>query len=193
MAEIWMEQTSWSFYEELLRNYRAIAGTPWSIFWERLPARKPVAVEIWSGTVDGASRVELPVADHFRGDTGIVLLSVHIEYRAHNALRGLPFIGAIPRYFVSADSAIARFPVTLDPYSTSGSFPVIAIRGRNPILRFETYSLLPGARLDVSTVRVSRIPIDSDNVGWFLNLVDQERYRQPMGPGSDTTGRYRWR
>jgi hypothetical protein len=62
MAEIWMEQTSWDFYEELLRNYRVIAGTPWSIFWERLPTPKPAPLEIWSATPSlGATRIELPV------------------------------------------------------------------------------------------------------------------------------------
>jgi hypothetical protein len=194
MAEIWMEQTSWDFYTELLRNYRAIAGTPWSIFWERLPASKPIAADVWSGDVaPSTTRIELPVADQFHGDTSVILLGVQIDYRTHNALHALPFVGAIPRYFVSVDGAVSRFPVTLDPYTTAASFPVIVVRGRNPVLRFETYSLLPGARFDVSKVRVSRIPIDNDNIGWFLNLIEQERYRQPITEGSDTTGRFRWR
>jgi hypothetical protein len=194
MAELWFEQTSWPFYEELLRNYGAIAGTPWSIFWERLPAPNPAPVPVWSAHLpDGAQSVELPVANQFRGDTSVVLLSVGIKYTVHNSLRVLPFVGAMPRYFVSVEGAISRFPVTLDPLSTTGRFPVIAVRGRNPVLRFATHSLLPGARIDVHAVDVSVIAINSTNVGWLANLIEEQRRRQPLGPGNDSTGLYRWR
>jgi hypothetical protein len=83
--------------------------------------------------------------------------------------------------------------VTIDPYTTSARFPVIATRGQNPVLRFATYSLLPGASFAARRVRVATIPINQNNAGWLANLIDTERQRQPMGPGSDSTGRYRWR
>jgi hypothetical protein len=194
MAEIWLEQTSWEFYEELLRNYRTIAPTQWSIFWERLTTPNPPESPIWATTLrDGASSVELPVADQFHGDTTIVLLTVQIEYVIHNALRPLPFVGAMPRYFVSADQSVSRFPVTIDPYTTSARFPVIATRGQNPVLHFATYSLLPGASFEVRRVQVAMVPINENNVGWLTNLIETERQRQPLGEGSDSTGRYRWR
>lgn len=194
MAEIWLEQTSWEFYEELLRNYRTVAPTPWSIFWERLPTPNPPETPIWSTTLaNGASSVELPVSGQFHGDTSVVLLTVQIDYRVRNPLASIPFVGAIPRYFVSADDAITRFPVTIDPYTTSARFPVIATRGKNPVLHFTTYSLLPGASFAVRRVQVATVPVNQNNAGWLANLIDTERQRQPMGPGSDSSGRYRWR
>ena len=194
MAEIWLEQTSWEFYEELLRNYRTVAPTQWSIFWERLPTANPPESPIWSTMLsEGASSVELPVADQFHGDTSVVLLTVQIDYVVRNALRRLPFVGAMPRYFVSAEQSVSRFPVTIDPYTTSARFPVIATRGQNPVLRFTTYSLLPGASFAVRRVQVAKVPINDNNVGWLANLIDTERQRQPLGAGSDSTGRYRWR
>jgi len=194
MAEIWMEQTSWDFYEELLRNYRTVAPTPWSIFWERLPSPNPAPTPVWSTTLAaGASSVELPVSEQFRGDTSVALLSVRIDYDVHNPLRRLPFVGAIPRYFVTAENAIARFPVTIDPYTTSARFPVIAARGKNPVLRFATYSLLPGASFTVRRIAVEAIPVNQNNAGWLANLIATEQQRQPLGPGNDSTGRYRWR
>jgi hypothetical protein len=194
MAEIWLEQTSWEFYEELLRNYRTVAPTQWSIFWERLATPNPPQSPIWSTTLrDGASSVELPVADQFHGDTTIVLLTVQIDYVIHNVLRRMPFVGAMPRYFVSADRSVSRFPVTIDPYTTSARFPVVAARGQNPVLRFATYSLLPGASFEVHRVQVATVPINETNVGWLTNLIETERQRQPLGEGSDSTGRYRWR
>jgi hypothetical protein len=94
---------------------------------------------------------------------------------------------------VSADNAISRFPVTIDPYTTSAKFPVIASRGANPVLRFTTYSLLPGASFAVGRVEVSTVPVNQNNAGWLANLIETERQRQPLGPGSDSTGRFRWR
>jgi hypothetical protein len=194
MAEIWFEQTSWEFYEELLRHYRAIGGTAWSIFWERVPTPNPAPTLIWSASLsDGTNAVELPVSDRFPTDTAVLLLDVEIEYRTRNCLHALPFVGATPRYFVAADGAISRFPVTVDPYTTTARFPVIATRGRNPVLRFATYSLLPCARFDVHRIQVSTIPISQSNAGWLVNLIEEERRREPLGPGSDSTGRYRWR
>ena len=194
MYEIWMEQTSWEFYEELLRNYRAIGGTAWSIYWDRLPLPNPPQTPVWSASVaDGATEVELPVDDQFHGDTIVALLSVQLDYTVHNPLRALPFVGAMPRYFVSAERTMSRFPVTLDPYRQSARFPVIAVRGQKPLLQFRTYSLLPGARFDVQRVQVSRVPVNQNNIGWLSSLITEQQRRDPLGPGSDSTGRYRWR
>ena len=33
--EIFIEQTSWDFYRELLQNYRVTGATPWSVYWVR--------------------------------------------------------------------------------------------------------------------------------------------------------------
>ena len=106
---------------------------------------------------------------------------------------GKLFTQQVPRGGLAAEQSVARFPVTIDPYTTSARFPVIAMRGQNPVLRFATYSLLPGASFDVRRVQVARVPINDNNVGWFANLIDTERQRQPLGAGSDSTGRYRWR
>jgi hypothetical protein len=70
---------------------------------------------------------------------------------------------------------------------------VIATRGQNPVLHYATYSLLPGASFEVRRVQVAMVPINENNVGWLTNLIETERQRQPLGEGSDSTGRYRWR
>lgn len=120
----------------------------------------------------------------------LMLLEVELEHQVHNPLHALPFIGAIPRYFVSAEHSITRLPVTLDPYTTTARFPIIATRDQNLRLVFETFSLLPGAWYDVRAVRVSAIPITQHKKNWLVNLFEQEKARQPMGPGADKTGRY---
>ena len=193
-SEIWFTQTSWELYEELLHDYRVVAATPWSFFWDRLPAPNPSRRPVWSSTLPaGASEVELPVANEFHGDTSVVLLSVQLDYTVHNPLGFLPLLGAMPRYFVSLDRTIWRFPVTLNPYTTSARFPVIAVRGRNPLLRFATHSLLPVASLEVERVQVEAVPISQSNSIWLADLIRTEMRRQPLGPGSDSTGLYRWR
>ena len=122
-----------------------------------------------------------------------MLLQIEMDYRIHNPLHVLPVVGAMPRYFVAAVNSIDRYPVTLNPFTTTTRFPIIAVRGIAPKLVFQTYSLVPGASFDVSAVRVSTVPITQGNYGWFFNVLQQEAAKPPLRAGFDSVGIYKWR
>lgn len=167
--ESWIESTSWDFYADLLSNYRVIGSTPWSLFWERQATPAPPPQEVWAADVpSGAAGIDLPAAP---GADGIVLLEVELTYRVKNALRALPVIGALPRYLVSIENAAHRQPTTLNPYVTASRFPVVAYRGKPVRLRWDAFSPLPGAGIDVSKVKLSFVPIDEANAGWLRSVV----------------------
>jgi hypothetical protein len=173
--EVWIEQTSWDLYAELLRHYRVAQPTPWSLFWERLPAARPEPMAL--GTMPlapGARGVALPVVARTVADSGLALLEIELTYRAVNRLSWLPVIGSLPRYLVFTNGAINREPITLDPYTMTARFPLVVRAGDGPALAFRTFSLLPGAGLEVSAVRVSRWSIDAANRDWFDALVMQQ-------------------
>jgi len=180
--EMWLEDTSWDFYIELLEHYRVVATTPWSLFWERSAdsAASPAPFQVWSSNVaPGADRIQLPVVPVIANVSPLVLLQVEIDYRAKNAMHSLPIIGAIPRYLVRASDVLQRIPVTIDPYTTTTRFPLLAIRGKAPVLSWSTASLLPGAELEVSAVRLYVVQTSPANEPWIKALVAQESGQAP--------------
>jgi hypothetical protein len=177
--EPWIESTSWDFYANLLENYRLAGGTPWSFFWERASSPNPAAQEVWSGDVPpGASSIALPAPP---GSDGIMLLQVQMDYEITNPLHILPVVGSLPRYLVKADDgAVQLHPVTLNPYVRSSRFPLIARQGKSAKLSWSTFSLLPGARIDVRRIRLSFVPVSEANLPWLHQL-----YERQSGAGPD--------
>lgn len=170
--ETWIEQTSWDFYLEVLRNYRVIGLTPWSTFWERLPAPVEEPPAFFESSVNRGARsleVVLPAATSTFPDT--VLVQVELTYRAHNPLRGLPVFGALPRYLVRLSGAVPTNPVTLDPYTTTARFPVVGPAGRRVTFGLTANSLLPGASLEVTGIRAWQIAITPAITPWLRDLT----------------------
>jgi len=180
--ETWLEDTSWDFYIELLTHYEVVATTPWSLFWERSADSSVVAppIQVWSSTVaPGADRIKLPTVPVVPNVAPLALLQVEIEYRAKNAMQSLPIVGAIPRYLLRATDVLQRYPVTIDPYTTTTRFPLLAIRGKAPVLSWSTASLLPGARLEVSAVRLFVVQTSPRNEPWIRALIEQQSGQAP--------------
>jgi hypothetical protein len=168
--EAWLSQTSGEFYLDLLRNYRAAAATPWSIYWRRMDTTSTASLAIASvnGRGDDSIVVRLPGQAQANA---VMLLDLEIRYEARNPLGFLPLIGPLPRYFVDLGGTIATRPATLDPYVPSARFPVIAYQGRDLVLRFRTESLLPGASIRIERVLVSAVPITPNNAPWIENSI----------------------
>ena len=175
--ETWIEDTSWDFYTELLQHYKLIGGTQWSFFWQRQPAAMPGPQVVWTASVPaGATAIDLPAPP---GNGGIVLLQAELTYRVRNPLHVLPVIGATPRYLVKVDNAVQAFPITLDPYVTSSRFPIVAVRGKAPRLAWGAFSLLPGAGIEVTGIRLSFVPLAEGNVAWLENLYQRQSGNAP--------------
>lgn len=173
--EMWLEQTSWSFYRELLANYRAVTATPWSIFWERTGTTAPAPIPVLDSPIAaGQDSVVLALPPAASSPPAPVLIEVELTYRAVNPLASLPMFGGLPRYLVSLEGAITRGPVTLNPHVTTSTFPVILLQGGRPTLRFSTRSLLPGAHLEVSRVRVLAHPVTPEIAPWLQNVIAAE-------------------
>ena len=58
-------------------------------------------------------------------------------------------------------------------------FPLLAIRGKAPVLSWSTASLLPGAELEVSAVRLFVVQTSPANEPWIKALVTQESGQVP--------------
>jgi hypothetical protein len=169
--EPWIENTNWDFYHALLTSYAVTAQTPWSLLWE--PRHDTGVSQRIFAVLDvpaGASAVQLPSAPRI-GALPVTLLEIQVEYETSNPWQRLPVIGASPRYLVGLEGAVSQTPVSLNPYTTSSRFPLVVAPGQSPVLRFQTYSLLPGARLIVRRVRASTLVVDPRNEVWLHALT----------------------
>jgi hypothetical protein len=75
----------------------------------------------------------------------------------------VPVLGQLPRYLVTAEPQLLDTAVPLDPTRSSVRFAVVVPPGTDTVrLRATTASLVPGAGLDVTAVRVQagRLPDD---------------------------------
>ncbi len=171
--ESWIENTSWDFYSELLRNYKIVGATDWSIFWERLPSADSVTSAPWSRDLDGSTNtVKLPPVP---GDSSsLALLEIELDYDIHNPLHVLPVVGAMPRYLVASRNAIQRDPVTLDPYVKQTRFPLIVRGGQSADLQWNTFGLLPGASISVRRIRASLVPVNGNTGAWLNALIKSQ-------------------
>jgi hypothetical protein len=168
--EPWMENAHWDLYRELLRSYGIIAETPWSFIWARraTPLAEAAAYAV-RAVADGSTEIHLPPvpAD---GASPITVIQVELEYHTRNPLGRLPVVGGMPRFLVGIEGAITPMPVSLDPYVTTYRFPLLARPGQTPILHVQPFSLLPGARIAVTNVRLSVIPVDSSSAAWLRDF-----------------------
>ena len=172
--EAWLEQTSWDFYEDLLKRYAVVQTTPWSLFWERQPSDAPPETLIGEPAVDPATQIAALGPVPPSPGMPVTLMTVEVEYRARNPLGFIPLVGSNPRFLVGVTGALPRYPVTLDPYVTTARFPLVAAPRSTPTLAFRTFSLLPGASLEVRQIRVFSVPVVGPNQQWLAALVKQQ-------------------
>ena len=179
--EAWIEDTSWDFYADLLRNYVVADSTPWSLFWKRRSASLPPPQVVWQAALPaGSEGIVLPAPPGDSLKSQLVLVQVELEYRTRNALRLLPIVGTMPRYLVSANGARQSLPITLDPFVERSRFPLVLVRGKPATLTWHVHSLLPGASITVSGVKLSEIPVPAENQVWLAGLVrSQDPDRRP--------------
>lgn len=166
--EEWLEANDWPMYRTLFANYRLVAETEWSYFWEPRPNRGLASRVIAEGPFrpDQSAaeiRVEAPA------DT-LTLLEVRMRYHVANPWRLLPVVGSLPRYVVEITGSTNRNAISLAPYETERTFPVI-VRGTSQVgLRFSTIALVGGARLIVDSLRVSEVRIPAEASRWARNF-----------------------
>lgn len=174
--ESWIEDTSWDFYADLLRNYEVVAGTPWSLFWQRSDSARIAPRVAWQTAIKtGDDALQLPKFQD-GSDAPYLLLEIEMDYRTRNLLHALPIIGAMPRYLVHASNALKKDPVTLDPYVTRARFPLLVKNGSAAALSWHAFSLLPGASIAVLAVRVSAVPVTPRNRPWLDALIYQQSH-----------------
>lgn len=176
--EAWIENNHWDFYDALLRRYRVISITPWSIFWER--RLDPLPPTPWAAELRPAPGSRSMTFHTPPGDSGSVLLEAEITYATRNPLEKLPVVGATPRYLIGFFGAFGQPAISLAPYDTVKRFPILARPNTDLTLSFGTFGLLPGASWEPHALRLRVAPIDANNAPWLTSL--RQRVTRPPPP-----------
>ena len=168
--EEWLEGAHWDFYRPLLDRYDVSATGPWSFFWTPHVGPPPPPPTLLVHMAIPAGAQMFSIDPHLPADsTG--LFEVRLRYRTHNPLSGVPILGGLPRYLIDPVGSADQFPISLAPYATERSFPVV-IRGGAPItVRARVASLIGGASVTLDSIRIERIPISRANGLWMNDFV----------------------
>jgi hypothetical protein len=167
--EEWLEDNDWWLYEDLLRDYQIVGETKWSYFWERrgtssLPTRLIAEGPLGPGQNEAKVNVIAPP------DT-LSLLQVRMRYHVVNPWRRVPIAGGLPRYVVEISGAANRSAVSLAPYESERTFPVL-VDGQSTVgLRFSTIALVGNARLVVDSLQVSELRIPPGAALWARDFT----------------------
>jgi hypothetical protein len=164
--EQWLQNTTWDFYEDVLRNYEITKVTDRFFLWKRTTDHWVSPPEQYEEVPVSPGTDYLKVPDHF-ATAGTRLLVVRLKYRIENPWRQLPVIGSLPRYLVEPENAAKTLPISLPPYADEIRFPLILRPGTAPGLRLQTHSLISGANFIVTSVAFRKISL-SDNQQAFL-------------------------
>lgn len=161
--EEWLRVMHWDFYERVLRDYRVVSRTGYSLWWERnrtAPLRRR-----FLGTVplrrDGDVATFSLRGDHFAPRIAVL----HLEYAVHNPWHRVPMAGQWPRFLVVIAGAQNTFPVALSPYRTRTSIPIFFTRPdqNRAAIAVATASLLPGTSVAIRSATLELIELDRDN------------------------------
>jgi len=168
--EEWLEGSHWNFYRPLLANYDLVAAGPWSLFWTPRggPALAPGPVVLNTAVPQGQLAIAIPPT--IPADS-VGLFEVRVRYRIANRIGAIPVVGSMPRYLIDIGNTPNAYPISLAPYDSVRSFPVVA-SGRAPILlKGHVESLFGGASLTIDSVRVERIPLSAANTAWMADIL----------------------
>jgi hypothetical protein len=172
--EEWLQNSTWEFYEDLARNYRPVASSPYFVFWEQRPEASWQVDERWDHelAVDGQPVFPVPLPEG-TAPLPLSIWVVEVEYRIHNPWGRLPVLGKLPRFLLTpADARVAQ-PVSLPPHRTRFRFPVFLPAGTSKAsLQAGTYSLLPGARLEITRVRSRRLEVPQGTTEALLDAPE---------------------
>jgi hypothetical protein len=109
-----------------------------------------------------------------------------MEYRVTNPWAHVPLIGKLPRYLVFVNGAANAFPIPLAPYRSSARFPIVIAHGDRLEIVARVESLLPGAQLHVSSLRLRALPVDTAQAAWATAYVQASPVWRQLSGGTGT-------
>lgn len=154
----WLRNEHWEVYKELFSHYSIAYIDEKGVLWQKNnQATESMDVnKYYMNFKQNQSYVfdDVKVKDY--KPEGIY--SIKVKYKIDNPYSFIPYINRLPRYFVYVENSYTKVPISLAPYQTEFTFPILPLlNGSSPILTFEVKSLIPGCKISVNEVSIEKI------------------------------------
>jgi hypothetical protein len=180
LYEEWLHDSTWPFYEAVLRDYDLSFFQDHAVFWKR--RAKPRAlygepVELLTGPLRSPAQVDLSRLPAGR------LLVLEAYYSLKNPWAKLPVFGGMPRYFIEPGGTACTEPISLPPYESSWRFPVVRrADGDKMSLSLAVRGLLPGASFELQSLKAWPVIDDESSRAMLLDIDPAHPDEAPLPP-----------
>lgn len=168
--EEWTQYTSWDFYQRIVSNYEPAILTASHLIWRKKPD------QTWQQTDYKQQAVKLPINNNSiklppNLSDKPQLITVTVSYRTEGLTPKLPLLSKSPRYLLAVNNTTSVSDVTLPPYYSQRSFPVL-LKPHTSDGRLDavTRSLAPGAQLQLTAASYQAQSVGD---GTIQALLDQ--------------------
>lgn len=152
--EEWLWTRHWAIYKELFMDYRIDAESSTHLLWKRKQ-------NVENSTTN---EVRIPLEHTFTNTSNKPeLYSITVDYSVKSGLPG-NMLKKIPRYLIRPNGTSAqRYAISLPPYETHWSFPLIVMPGDKVNLMPYTDGIIESATLNISSISSQKIIISTGN------------------------------
>lgn len=174
----WLRNEHWEFYKEVFSKYSLTYIDEQGVLWRR--DNNQIQQQIISDydtnffTNNSFTLREIKI-DNYKPDG---IYSIKVKYTIENPYSLIPYISKVPRYFIYINNAESTLPISLPPYQSEFTFPVMpAFDGTSPTLSVKVESVLPGCSIAITRVTVEKITLPEKTMQYL--------YRSKEIPSSD--------
>lgn len=170
--EEWMRTTNYPLYEQLLKKYRIVGKTPYTVIWRHLePGESPARMSDWQTVQPKSPNVfVIPKADF----ADCSFLVFRVRYSISNPLRNIPLLGQSARYLAEPKHGLSQFPVSLPPQFEEHTFPVFLKPDQDLELDFLVRGLNYHAAIRVESLEFKRVFLQDFNQAFLDDLGRKE-------------------
>lgn len=165
--EEWLWSRHWGFYKQLVTDYEIVARTKPYFLWRK--ASQPTSINASSQPLE-VTNDKLILPDN--SSNKYRLIEVTVEYRPDGLSNKLPLLKKLPRYLLHPIGTRNTQAISLPPYATSWTFPIIlqpkTVQTTQPYLQVSAQGLIPKSHLSIQKASYVDIPTKDANLVEFI-------------------------
>jgi hypothetical protein len=157
----WLTYSWWDWSEEMFLNYQPRKVIERYVIWEPIRDLNDPANWVepgpWSGDIalDPSSPIvtfQVPPGDER-------VISVEMDYEAHNPWKRVPMFGGLLRLLVESSRPRLPTPISTPPHRTRHAFPMLVPATGNVRFTVSTATPTPGATVTLKALRWREVPM----------------------------------
>ena len=172
--ELWLQYTTWDFYEYIIKQYTPVDHTHEQVIWKRNDRNSRVKESEWAHyetTLKQGETFEIPKEKFDELITSIQtdqnyknMIVMNVTYQTSNPYSFIPFFNKTPRYIIEFENSRNILLMSLPPHKSSITFPIYLQEGEVPSFTPRAYSFFPNIKFDIINVSFKVIHMPSETL-----------------------------